>query len=83
MLYGLLVGHPVKGSIFAKFSRNQPHYHIDVRRPDAKDFDIAVNNLTNVAYRDYLDRFRYFADEPGRNIIFRLRVPFKILTNNK
>jgi iron complex outermembrane receptor protein len=47
------------------------------------DFDIAANNLTNVAYKDYLDRFRYFADEPGRNIIFRLRVPFKILTNNK
>jgi uncharacterized protein YukJ len=43
MLYGLLVGHPVKGSIFAKFRGNQPHYHIDVRRPDAKDFDIAVN----------------------------------------
>ena len=47
------------------------------------DFDIAANNLTNVAYKDYLDRFRYFANEPGRNIIFRLRVPFKILTNNK
>lgn len=42
------------------------------------DFDIAANNLTNVAYKDYLDRFRYFADEPGRNIIFRLRVPFQI-----
>lgn len=46
------------------------------------DLDISANNLTNVAYKDYLDRFRYFADEPGRNIIFRLRVPFKILTNN-
>jgi uncharacterized protein YukJ len=43
MLYGLLVGHPVKGSIYARFRANQPHYHIDVRRPDAKDFDIAVN----------------------------------------
>ena len=43
MLYGLLVGHPVKGSIFAKFAGNQPHYHIDVRRPDSLDFDIAVN----------------------------------------
>jgi len=46
------------------------------------DIDIAVNNLTNVAYKDYLDRFRYFADEPGRNIIFRLRVPFEILSNH-
>jgi iron complex outermembrane receptor protein len=46
------------------------------------DIDLAANNLTNVAYKDYLDRFRYFADEPGRNFIFRLRVPFKILENN-
>ncbi|WP_074489971.1 TonB-dependent receptor [Mucilaginibacter polytrichastri] len=45
--------------------------------------DLSVNNLTNVAYKDYLDRFRYFANEPGRNIIFRLRVPFSILQNNK
>jgi iron complex outermembrane receptor protein len=46
------------------------------------DFEIAANNLMNVAYKDYLDRFRYFADEPGRNIVFRLRVPFKILNKN-
>jgi iron complex outermembrane receptor protein len=45
------------------------------------DIDLAANNLTNVAYRDYLDRFRYFADEPGRNFIIRLRVPFKIISN--
>jgi iron complex outermembrane receptor protein len=43
------------------------------------DVDVAVNNLTNVNYKDYLDRFRYFAAEPGRNIILRLRVPFKII----
>ncbi|HMG07998.1 MAG TPA: hypothetical protein VK609_05775, partial [Mucilaginibacter sp.] len=42
------------------------------------DIDFAVNNLTNTAYRDYLDRFRYFTDEPGRNFILRLRVPFTI-----
>ena len=46
------------------------------------DFDISANNLTNVAYKDYLDRFRYFADEPGRNIVFRLRVPFNIINNS-
>jgi iron complex outermembrane receptor protein len=42
------------------------------------DISFAVNNLTNTAYRDYLDRFRYFTDEPGRNFIVRLKVPFKI-----
>lgn len=46
------------------------------------DIGLAVNNLTNTVYRDYLDRFRYFTDEPGRNIILRLRVPFNI-SNHK
>lgn len=33
-------------------------------------------NLANVAYRDYLNRFRYFADEPGRMIMLKLKLPF-------
>ncbi len=33
------------------------------------------SNLLNRAYRDYLDRFRYFADEPARNIMLKLRMP--------
>jgi iron complex outermembrane receptor protein len=33
------------------------------------------SNLLNQRYRDYLDRFRYFADEPGRNIMLKLRMP--------
>ena len=32
-------------------------------------------NLLNRAYRDYLDRFRYFANEPGRNIMLKLKWP--------
>lgn len=28
---------------------------------------IQINNMTNRSYRDYLDRFRYFADLPGIN----------------
>lgn len=35
-------------------------------------------NLLNTRYRDYLDAFRYFIDQPGRNIVFRLRMPFII-----
>ena len=33
-------------------------------------------NLTNTSYRDYLDRLRYFSNEPGRNITLRLKIPF-------
>lgn len=39
-------------------------------------FSIAAENITNTAYRDYMNRFRYYADEPGWNLIFRLRYSF-------
>ncbi len=44
-----------------------------VRQPIS--FILTGTNLLNRAYRDYLDRFRYFADEPGRNIVLRVKVP--------
>ncbi|RYY58384.1 MAG: TonB-dependent receptor, partial [Chitinophagaceae bacterium] len=36
---------------------------------------IGVRNLFDRAYRDYMDAMRYFADEMGRNISFRIKVP--------
>jgi iron complex outermembrane receptor protein len=36
---------------------------------------LSVTNLTNVAYRDYLNRFRYFIDDLGRNISLRIKIP--------
>ena len=35
-----------------------------------------VKNLLNTKYRDYLNRFRYFADEPGINFILRIKYSF-------
>lgn len=35
-----------------------------------------VHNLFNKRYRDYLSRFRYFIDDPGRDVTFSLSVPF-------
>lgn len=35
---------------------------------------VSARNLLDARYRDYLNRFRYFTDEAGRNIILRLRV---------
>jgi iron complex outermembrane recepter protein len=35
-------------------------------------------NLLNTSYRDYLDRFRYFADAPGRNVAIKLKFPFSL-----
>jgi iron complex outermembrane receptor protein len=37
---------------------------------------LSGTNLLNTRYRDYLDRFRYFTDEPGRNIILRIKTSF-------
>jgi len=44
--------------------------------PSLIRFSLDINNIANVAYRDYLSRFRYFVDDPGRNISFRLQLPF-------
>lgn len=38
---------------------------------------MGVRNLMNVAYRDYLNSFRYYTDEMGRNITFMLKVPIQ------
>jgi len=37
---------------------------------------ISLQNLFNTSYRDYLNRYRYFADDPGRDIVLRFTVPF-------
>ncbi|MGY5353959.1 TonB-dependent receptor [Wenyingzhuangia sp. IMCC45467] len=39
-------------------------------------FYAKANNLLNVAYRDYLNRLRYFADDTGRSITVGFRVSF-------
>ncbi|MCY7359970.1 MAG: TonB-dependent receptor, partial [Rudanella sp.] len=33
-------------------------------------------NLLNTAYRDYLNRFRYFTNEPGRNVSLKVKTTF-------
>ena len=37
---------------------------------------LQVRNLFNVSYRDYLNQMRYFADEPGTNVVFSLNYQF-------
>jgi iron complex outermembrane receptor protein len=40
------------------------------------DLGIRISNALNTAYRDYLNRFRYFTDDQGRNISLRANVRF-------
>lgn len=46
--------------------------------PGIKNLDvgITVSNLLNTRYRNYLNRFRYYTDEVGRNINFRIKYSF-------
>jgi iron complex outermembrane receptor protein len=37
------------------------------------DLSLGVRNLLNTTYREYMNRFRYFNDEAGRNIVLRLK----------
>lgn len=47
------------------------------------ELSLTASNIFNNRYRDYLDAFRYFIDQPGRNIILRLRVPFNFTKSEK
>jgi iron complex outermembrane receptor protein len=47
------------------------------------DIQFSVTNLLNSRYRDYLDRFRYFADAPGRSFVLRMSYPFHFHTSRK
>ena len=40
------------------------------------ELTLTVDNLLDTAYRDYLNRFRYYADDMGRNVSLRARYVF-------
>jgi iron complex outermembrane recepter protein len=39
-------------------------------------FEAEAENVLNTAYRDYTNRFRYYADDRGRNFALRVKIPF-------
>ncbi|MFC1732170.1 TonB-dependent receptor [candidate division KSB1 bacterium] len=44
-------------------------------------FSLSIQNLFDTSRRDYLSRYRYFAEDPGRNIVLRFQTPFGIIDN--
>jgi len=40
------------------------------------EVSVAVSNLLDTSYRDYLSRYKLFVDDPGRDVVLRVRVPF-------
>ncbi|WP_310588440.1 TonB-dependent receptor [Larkinella terrae] len=51
-------------------------FALPVSKNHQVDVGLTVNNLFNTVYRDYLNRFRYYADDPGRTISVRLKWKF-------
>ncbi|RAK64024.1 TonB-dependent receptor [Hymenobacter edaphi] len=41
------------------------------------ELSLAGSNLLNTRYREYLNRFRYYAQDQGRNLTLRLRAPLE------
>ncbi|MGX5820796.1 TonB-dependent receptor [Chitinophaga lutea] len=40
-------------------------------------FIVGADNLLNTRYRDYLNFYRYFADERGRNVYLKVKMPLR------
>lgn len=50
--------------------------HVKLKNESLLKLTIKGENLMNKKYRDYLNRFRYFADEPGINVSFNVNYTF-------
>ena len=51
-------------------------FFLPVKKNRSFNFDVTVNNIGNVQYRDYLDQYRYFANELGVNCTLRIKYSF-------
>ena len=52
-------------------------YFTSIHFPSTRvEFIMGINNLLNTSYRDYMNAFRYFALDRGRNISFKVKIPF-------
>ncbi len=47
-----------------------------IGKKNTLNIGVTVNNLANKTYRNYLNRQRYFADDLGRNFLFRISVNY-------
>lgn len=48
-------------------------YQLNLKNKQQLTFGIRADNMLNERYRSYLNRFRFFSDEQGRNITFRIK----------
>ncbi len=67
------------------FAAPPPSYHlfdavlassVKLKTQQTAEFQLAVENIFNEAYKDYMDRFRYYAHALGRNISIKVNFTF-------
>ena len=51
-------------------------FFLPAKKNQSFNFDVSVNNIGNVQYRNYLDQYRYFANELGVNCTVRIKYSF-------
>jgi iron complex outermembrane recepter protein len=78
-----LVARQTRFTAGADYAEPPPGYHL-LNASFATDLQVnqtpvhvhlSVQNALDTVYRDYLSRFRYFIDDPGRSFVLRLSVP--------
>jgi len=52
------------------------NYDFNYSKNNTIEIGFQVQNLFNTAYRNYLNRLRYYADDLGRNVIFQTKINF-------
>lgn len=62
-------------SAYSLFNFNSSAVFKAFKKGDLK-LEFNINNLFNVTYREHLNRFRYFADELGRNFNIKIKINY-------
>ena len=72
-------------TILVDISTPPPAYHLlhfksdvifNISEKTKLNVSLSINNLLNTTYRDYLNRFRFFADDLGRNFMLQLKLNY-------
>jgi iron complex outermembrane receptor protein len=48
-----------------------------IKKVQTISVSITISNLLDNPYRDYLNRFRYFSNEMGRNVMLKIKIPLE------
>lgn len=71
--------------LHSDYASPPPAYHlfdallassVTLRSKRTAEFQLAVENVFNATYKDYMDRFRYYAHALGRNISIKINFTF-------